>query len=161
MVKNKKLSESMEDYLETIYNLIEKDRVARVKDIAEKMGVRKASVTGALHVLAEKGLVNYEPYKFVTLTDNGIQMAMSVVKRHEALCSFFIDILSIDRALAEENACKIEHSISGEVLERLVTFGEFLKVCPQVRRLWRDENKTILEEIENNKDCKKCKSSVK
>jgi DtxR family transcriptional regulator, Mn-dependent transcriptional regulator len=59
------LSESMQDYLEAILTIQEKYQVARVKDIAEKLDILKGSVTGALKNLAEKGLINYEPYSFI------------------------------------------------------------------------------------------------
>jgi DtxR family Mn-dependent transcriptional regulator len=65
------LSENLEDYLETILELEKTQKVARVKDIAEMRGVLRGSVTGALKSLAEKGLINYEPYSFITLTRKG------------------------------------------------------------------------------------------
>lgn len=72
--KGNKLSASLEDYLEAIFNLAGESNVARSKDIAQSLGVSKASVTGALRVLKEKELANYKPYDFVTLTEVGKRM---------------------------------------------------------------------------------------
>ena len=65
------LSASLEDYLEAIFHLSAQSKVARSKDIAELLEVSRSSVTGALKTLSEKGLVNYKPYGFITLTDIG------------------------------------------------------------------------------------------
>jgi DtxR family Mn-dependent transcriptional regulator len=71
-ITNNDLSASLEDYLEAIYNLAEAKKVARSRDIAEALGVSRASVTGALRALKEKGLIEHEPYGYVTLTEAGI-----------------------------------------------------------------------------------------
>ena len=65
------LSASLEDYVEAIFNLVGESKVARCKDIAQSLGVSRSSVTGALRLLKDKGLANYEPYGYVTLTDDG------------------------------------------------------------------------------------------
>ena len=62
------LSASLEDYLEVIFHLEQSNRVARAKDIADQMNVQRASVTGALKALSGRGLINYSPYSFITLT---------------------------------------------------------------------------------------------
>ena len=69
------LSDSLEDCLETILELEKNHKVARVKDIAEKMGILRGSVTTALKHLADKNLINYEPYSFITLTRKGTSIA--------------------------------------------------------------------------------------
>ena len=83
------LSASLEDYLESIFFLSKEGGKARPKDIAERMNMRAASVTGALRTLAEKGLINYEPYAFVTLIETGYDIA----GKHEALLHFFTQVL--------------------------------------------------------------------
>ena len=72
------LSSSLEDYLEAIFNLTARNDVARSKDIADSLNVAKSSVTGALRTLAEKQLVNYKPYGYVTLTPPGRTVTASV-----------------------------------------------------------------------------------
>jgi DtxR family Mn-dependent transcriptional regulator len=130
------LSASMENYLETIYVLIREYSVARSKDIAERLKVQRSSVTGALQVLKERGLVNYEPYGYVTLTETGSVAASKVLRRHEALRDFFINVLSIDREEADEAACRMEHGISKNIVNRLLDFAEFVETCPRAGAKW-------------------------
>jgi DtxR family Mn-dependent transcriptional regulator len=122
----KQLSASLEDYLEAIYVLLQSGNVARSKDIAEHLQVSAASVTGALRTLAERQLIHYKPYGYITLTDKGQQAASRVVRRHEALESFFCDVLGIDPAVAQRSACSAEHAISSEIASRLMLYLEFL-----------------------------------
>jgi DtxR family transcriptional regulator, Mn-dependent transcriptional regulator len=130
------LSPNMENYLETILVLVREHAVARSKDIADRLNVKRASVTGALHALKERGLVNYEPYGFVTLTHEGTDVAQRVRRRHVALRDFMINVLSIDRADADEAACHMEHGISKHVVDRFIEFGEFVETCPRAGSKW-------------------------
>jgi len=123
---DEKLSASLEDYLEAIYHLTVRQDVARSKDIADSMGVTRASVTGALRALSEKGLVHYKPYGYTTLTKKGRQAAGRVARRHEILSQFFGDLLGVDAATAETAACKAEHTLGPEITARLMAFVEFL-----------------------------------
>ncbi|MDD5011372.1 MAG: metal-dependent transcriptional regulator [Phycisphaerae bacterium] len=125
MAVKKKLSASSEDYLEAIYNLICRHKVARSKDIAENLGVSRASVTGALKSLDDKGLVDYKPYGFISLTDKGRQMAESVVRRHNIIESFFINVLGVEKQIAKQTACKAEHALGPAVVSKLLNFTEF------------------------------------
>ena len=77
--KNDKLSASLEDYLEAIYNLAAEFNVVRSKNIAELLGVSKSSVTGAMRVLKKRGLANYKPYDCITLTESGQAAAVEPV----------------------------------------------------------------------------------
>jgi DtxR family Mn-dependent transcriptional regulator len=120
------LSASLEDYLEAIYNLLEADRVARSRDIAEALGVSRASVTGALRTLKEKGLIEHEPYGYVTLTEAGIRGAVAVVRKHNILTSFFANVLGIEISAAQSAACRAEHILGPEVIGRLLSFIEFV-----------------------------------
>lgn len=131
MEKLQQLSASLEDYIEAIYHIIVKKQVARGKDISTRLGVSGASVTEALRSLAKKGLINYAPYEVITLTDEGRKTAEDVVRRHTALKKFFIDVLAIEETLAEQGACKIEHTAPAEIITRMVNFTKFLEVCPR------------------------------
>jgi DtxR family Mn-dependent transcriptional regulator len=117
--KDNDLSASLEDYLEAILNLTDKSNVARSRDIAAELGVSRASVTGALRLLKEKGLVNYKPYAYVTLTAAGRSAAAEVVRKHDILKSFFVDVLGIDKDTAQRAACKAEHTLGPKVISRI------------------------------------------
>ncbi len=123
--REKQLTASLEDYLEAIFQIVEKKHAARAKDIVARLGVSGASVTEALQALARKGMINYAPYDIVTLTDAGREAANRIVRRHELLGTFFHQILGLDGDLAAENACRMEHAIGDLALERLEAFVEF------------------------------------
>ena len=137
MKENPELSEAMEDYLETILNLEDVQKVARAKDIAESMGVQRGSVTSALKSLKEKGLINYEPYSFITLTPKGIKHAKGITHRHDVLKDFLLTILQIDEETADATACRMEHAIDEKSLQRLVCFIEYFSMCPRTGETWK------------------------
>lgn len=130
------LTASLENYLETILLLIRERAVARSRDISARLKVTQASVTGALQALGERGLVNYEPYGYVTLTAAGEEAACKVWRRHEALLDFFVKVLAIDPAEADEAACRMEHGISKRIVDRLVEFARFVETCPRAGEKW-------------------------
>lgn len=154
-----KLSASLEDYLETIHEIAEAKGAARPKDIANKLDVRPASVTGALRQLAEKKLVNYAPYDVVTLTAGGKRIAREVQRKHNALFRFFTNVLDITDPEAEEFACKMEHSIPDHVLERFMLFSEFVQRCPNSGAVWQQAKKGYFCDAEGDGStrCEECK----
>lgn len=125
------LTESMEDYLEAILALERTHKVARAKDIAERLQVQRGTVTGALKALAEKGLINYAPYSFITLTPRGSAVAREISRRHQVIRSFLTEVLRIPPETAETTACRMEHVVEGMVLDRLVCFIDFMHQCPR------------------------------
>jgi len=130
------LSESLEDYLEAIMHIEEEKRAARPKDIARHLGVSPPSVTAALQNLGARGLVNYHPYDLVTLTPRGRRAARDVIRRHEGLRRFFVDILRIDDEQADRVACDMEHAIPTNVMDRLLTFIDFIADSPHGGLTW-------------------------
>jgi DtxR family transcriptional regulator, Mn-dependent transcriptional regulator len=121
-----KLSASLEDYLEAIFNVADEAEGARSKDIAEALGVAKSSVTGALQVLSERGLANYRRYGCITLTESGRAVAAEVARKHNILKSFFISVLGVDADTAQQAACRAEHALGPEIISRLLSFIEFV-----------------------------------
>jgi DtxR family Mn-dependent transcriptional regulator len=110
----KKLSVSMENYLEAVYELSDKDSGARITDIASRLQVSKASASNAMSVLAEKGLITNKRYQLVTLTPAGMKLAKLTSQKHAIIQKYFTDILSIDPQIADTDACAIEHVISND-----------------------------------------------
>jgi DtxR family Mn-dependent transcriptional regulator len=107
-------SEQLEEYLESILDIEEKDGIAKTSAIARCMKVAPASVTEALQTLADKGFVHYEPYKGACLTEQGREMARKVKRRHRLLEVFLSDVLHINRENVHDEACKMEHTLSDE-----------------------------------------------
>lgn len=120
----------MEDYLEAIAVLKEKNGVVRVRDISCLLSVEPPSVASALSNLSGNGLVVHERYGYVELTPDGERLAQDIKKRHEMLVKFLSGILDIDPRTAAEDACKMEHSMSAKTSKRLAKFIEFVGTCP-------------------------------
>jgi DtxR family Mn-dependent transcriptional regulator len=139
MTKNYELSASLEDYLEAILNLVKESDVARSKDIAETLGVSRASVTGALRALKRKGLANYEPYGYVTLTEPGRAAAAEVARKHGILKSFFTDVLGVEAAAAQQAACRAEHELGAEIIGKLLCFIDFVTESSRQGFDWAEE----------------------
>ncbi len=136
MKKSIELSESLEDYLEVILNLEKTNKVARAKDIAEQLDIKRGSVTGSLKSLEKKGLINYTPYSFITLTPNGLKIAREIARRHSILKDFLFKVLQVDPDTAEATACRMEHAIDAKSLERLIRFIDYIHTCPLTGQEW-------------------------
>ena len=119
---NKKLTESLENYLETIGMLVRENKIARVKDISKKLNVKNSSVNIALNVLADKGLIIHEKYGYVELTEEGQKIADDIQHKEDILLRFFTEILGVDKDIALKDACRMEHTISDETLAKLIFF---------------------------------------
>lgn len=112
---------SEEEYLERIYRL-EESGSKRVKttDLAKDLGVSPASVSEMLsQTLSKKGLVDYEPYKGVKLTRKGKKAAASMVRKHRLAERLLVDVVGVDWDKSHEEACKLEHALSEDVIEKL------------------------------------------
>lgn len=150
------LTPQLEDYLETIAVLQANNPVARAKDIADRLGVTPATVTSALRSLAEKGLINYQPYSHITLTEQGRQTAAEILRRHEVLTEFFAVVLRAPGQQAEDNACRAEHVLDPEIIERMIRFLNFLKSCPRTGEVWREAFERFCHQKPDHDDCKEC-----
>lgn len=131
-----KLSVSLEDYIEEIYAQVLKNGQAKVTAIAEAMGVKKASVTGALNILQEKKLINYAPYAPVTLTLEGEKIAKNILKKHENLSEFFTEVLNTPREEALEIACKMEHIVSEKLFKNMMKLTKYAKNNDEIKNLY-------------------------
>lgn len=129
----------MEDYLEAIYHLEQERRIARVRDIAEKLGVTMSSVISALKTLGARGLIQYDPHHYIMLTKQGEERARQIVRKHDILKRFLVSFLQIEEVAAEDNACRIEHHLDPEVIDKLVRFLEFVNRCPVDLTKWLTE----------------------
>ena len=159
MAGTKSLTASLEDYLEAIFHVAAEKGAARAKDISKRMKVNSSSVTGALRALADRGLVNYAPYDIVTLTPKGNRAAEDVIRRHEVLRDFFVKVLAVDEAEGEEGACKMEHAVPRNILERLVQYIDFLDACPRAGSKWVRGFGNYCHHGEEAEDCEQCVSS--
>lgn len=115
-------SPSSQDYLEAILELSNKESKIRSIDIAQIMNVSRASVNKAVGVLKNLGYITQERYSSIVLTNSGIKAALAVRERHDTLKYFLTNVLNVSEIAAEEDACKMEHSISAETFDKLKLF---------------------------------------
>ena len=115
------LHESAEMYLETIYVLSQESSAVRSIDVAEHMGYSKPSVSRAVGLLKQGGYVVMDEDGFLSLTDEGLEVAQTIFERHTVLSRLLI-ALGVSEETASEDACKIEHVISDESFEAIKKF---------------------------------------
>ncbi len=116
------LSESMEDYLETIFNLIKENGSARVTDIANSLGIAASSVNQGLKKLNQEGLISQEKYGPIKLTENGLKAAEKINCKHQILYLFLNKTLGVSEKKADQDACSIEHALSEESFSKMVDY---------------------------------------
>jgi len=150
------LTPTLEDYLEAIYHIESEKRVARPRDICSAKGVSGSTVTAALRSLSEKGLVNYEPYDVVTLTDEGLERAERIVLRHRIIQDFLENILGLEHERASSNACEMEHAVDEEALERFVCFLAFVKRYSPRGDRWLSDFRSFVEGGAGGQSCREC-----
>lgn len=138
MTHNAELSESLEDYLEMILLLSEKEGHVHSKALAEAMKVKTPSVTGALQVLAADGLIRYTPYMPVVLTEKGRSRAEKIMTRHVAIKNFLVSVLGINEAEADETACRMEHAVGEKIAGRLAALSVLMSSCRRAEALKTD-----------------------
>ena len=112
------LQESGEMYLETIYVLSQEHPNVRAVDIGEELGYSRPSVSRAMHVLKDEGLVKTDDYGFVKLTEAGNVLAKRICERHTVLTQVLLD-LGVEEKIASEDACRLEHYISDETFDAI------------------------------------------
>lgn len=117
----------MQDYLETISELIDVNGHAHTKDIAEKLQVKMPSVSNALQNLAHQGYIRYRRHTPVTLTALGAEMAAVLRHRHNGLKLFFQELLKLNEEEADHVACRIEHEVGEKVISRFVTLVQAVR----------------------------------
>ena len=127
------LSQSAEDYLERIHELIEGKGSARVVDIASSLRIRQASVTSMVQKLGEAGYLKYEKYRGLILTDKGRDVARRIRGRHETLSRFF-SLLGIDAESQQQDIEGIEHHLSADTVQLLDDLATFFEKHPETLR---------------------------
>jgi Mn-dependent DtxR family transcriptional regulator len=117
-VLDSSITPGKENYLKVLLDL-SRDGEARSIEVAEALGITKASVSSMMKRLRDEGYITKEKYGTATLTEKGLKEAANVKRRYHVLESFFVRILGVDEATAAEDACRIEHIISPESLDKI------------------------------------------
>ena len=130
-------SVSLEQYIEAIADLLTRDKVCSVSEIAEQVQVSRPAASRAVRELAEKQLVDHKAYGYVDLTPQGQSLADMLTARHEALYHFLVDVLQFEQDWADAEACRLEHQLGDEVVNRLKLLHEFISADSAVVRRWQ------------------------
>jgi len=128
------LSASMEDYLEMIYRLSEEDSYTRVLELADALHVQPPSASRMLQRLAEEGLVEYEKYSIIRLTQQGQKIGSYLINRHNVL-EEFLRLIGVPDVL--EDAERIEHNISATAMSGIARLLQFFKGNPERWASWQ------------------------
>ena len=132
-----KFTPSIEDYLECIYQT-NRGQGVKSTDIASKLSVSKPSVHRAIVTLSEMGLVTQEKYSLIYLTESGQKKAAEVSMKHEILSSFLQDVLGIAPEVAEEEACKMEHGVSMDTVQKINALKKAISEKMDLSQLWME-----------------------
>lgn len=119
-----RIQESGENYLETILILKNRNGYVRSIDVANELGFSKASVSRAMSILKEAGLLVMESSGNLILTDAGFRRASAVYERHTLIATFLEETLGVDHETAVQDSCRIEHIISEESFRRIKKYVE-------------------------------------
>lgn len=118
------MTASLEEYLKTIYILYNKNKIARVTDIALEMNCTKPSVNRALKVLKEEGYIDYKAYGNINITKKGEEQANKIIRSQIAIESFLTDILKVDNIVAKQEAKIMRYAVSEDTIKK---FEEYVK----------------------------------
>jgi DtxR family transcriptional regulator, Mn-dependent transcriptional regulator len=113
------LSGPVEDYLKAIYDLERREQPAATNDIAERLAISPASVSGMVRRLADQGLITHEPYRGVRLTEDGRRAALRTLRRHRILECYLTEVLGYPWDRVHDEAERLEHAASEELIERM------------------------------------------
>lgn len=116
------MTENLEDYIYDIFEILKTAPIARIKDIAKKRDVKLSSVVIAAKSLAEKGLINYQKYGYITLTEKGLEVAREIENKKKILYKFLTEILNVSHEAAIKDVHKMEHDLSEETIQKMILF---------------------------------------
>ena len=125
-----KISDNIEEYLEVLYRNGSNGEQVSTTQLSKELGIAPGSVTQMLKKLEDLGYITYTPYKGATLTDEGMQIAQKIIRKHRILEKFLTDVLKIKEENVHEQACKMEHSLSDEAERALCTMLSNPDLCP-------------------------------
>lgn len=119
---------TIEDYIELLYDLQQDKEKVHTNDVASHLNINPASVTEIFQKLSEEGYINYKKYTGVSLTKKGINLAQKTKNKHEKLTEFLI-ILGVDKKIAENDACEMEHFLHPDTMDSVIKFVDVINKC--------------------------------
>ena len=122
-----------EDYLINILRLTEHKQIAKTTELASFMDVTAASVSEMLNTLSKEGMVRYQKYKGVSLTEEGMAYAKQIRRKHHIMEHFLINVLEADKNTAHEEACRMEHVLSDKSAKKMCQITGYTERCDECR----------------------------
>ncbi|MBE0520491.1 metal-dependent transcriptional regulator [Candidatus Bathyarchaeota archaeon] len=149
------VSGRVEDYLRTVYEIIEQKGYARIKDISRDLEVRPSTVVEMMRKLHDRGFVVYEKYGSITLTPEGREVAEAVKMRHDTFKKF-LEIILVPEDVAAKDAHVLEHRLDSKTILQFTRFVEFITQAtaadrPKFMRRWMEQFRKYCEEKTNNR----------
>ncbi len=133
------VSPSLEQYIEAIADLLTRDKVCSVSDIAEQVQVSRPAASRAVRELSEQELVEHRSYGYVDLTPKGQTIADKLTARHEILYRFLREVLLFDDEWADQEACRLEHQLDDPLVDRISQLSKFLAANEDLGAQWARE----------------------
>ena len=125
-----KISENIEEYLEVLYRNGSNGEQVSTTQLSKELGIAPGSVTQMLKKLEDLGYITYTPYKGATLTDEGMQIAQKITRKHRILEKFLLDVLKVKEENIHDQACEMEHTLSDEAERAICTMLHHPDLCP-------------------------------
>lgn len=150
------LTESLEKYLLAIYNIVQENKAARVKDVSRYLNIGGPATSDAVKTLAERGFINYVPYGIITITEKGEQKAEEKIHRHKTISNFLEKVLQVNSERVQDSAKSIEYSMPEDVLEKFVSFLTFMENCSCKEPKWVKSYKYYTSKGDMQDKCKIC-----
>ena len=152
---HKSVSGRVEDYLRTVYEIIEQKGYARIKDISKELEVKPSTVVEMMRKLRNRDFVVYEKYGGITLTPKGRKVAEAVKTRHDTFKKF-LEIILVPEDVAAKDAHVLEHRLDSKTILQFTRFVEFITRAtsadrPKFMRRWMEQFRKCCEEKTNNR----------
>lgn len=136
--QSRPLSPSHEHYLRAIWEVRTRQGYARLTDVARELGITSATLSVGLHPLEARDLIGHDDHRFLLLTPAGERVAREVHHRYTVMRTFLEEVLGIESATAEREACLIEHDISAHTADRFVDLLKLMREDTAVRELFQE-----------------------
>jgi len=130
------MSPSLEQYIEAIADLLTRDKVCSVSDIADQVRVSRPAASRAVRELSEQELVDHRSYGYVDLTPKGQTIANKLAARHESLYAFLKDVLHFEEEWADQEACRLEHQVDDAMVARITELSAFFEANEDAAAQW-------------------------
>jgi DtxR family Mn-dependent transcriptional regulator len=130
------ISPSLEQYIEAIADLLTREKVCSVSQVAHQVKVSRPAASRAIRELSQQGIVEHKAYGYVDLTHKGQVLAKKMAARHNALYDFLKEVLHFDEERADQEACRLEHQVDEDFVNRLAELTKLFSGDAKLAGQW-------------------------